>query len=142
MGSWWHSAGPAMRWRQPPPRSRPNALPAQQGTLPLPATRFFGRQVKIPRLCETLLQNRLITLTGPAGSGKTRLALEVAQRLREPFQGAVWLVPLAGLDDPRLIAGKALDVLRLPRSPQLDPLSQLVSALSRQPALLLLDTFD
>jgi predicted ATPase/DNA-binding SARP family transcriptional activator len=160
---------PGMPQREfPPPRG---ALPLA-GHLPLRLTRFFGREAEIARLCEMLLgermsdlgggtsgsgspvdsgpiqnpkskiQNRLVTLTGPGGSGKTRLALEVAERLVEPFGGAVWFVPLADLADARLIADAARDALRLPRSPGREPLEQLVETLSRQPSLLLLDNFE
>lgn len=87
-------------------------------------------------------RSRLVTLTGPGGSGKTRLALEVADRLRTAFHGAVWFVPLQDLTDARLIPDKLLDVLRLPRSPQIEPIEQAVAFLSRQPSLLLLDNFE
>jgi predicted ATPase/DNA-binding SARP family transcriptional activator len=85
---------------------------------------------------------RLLTLTGLGGSGKTRLALEVAERLRTPFHGAVWFIPLQDLTDARLIPDKLLDVLRLPRSPQIEPIEQAAAFLSRQPSLLLLDNFE
>jgi predicted ATPase/DNA-binding SARP family transcriptional activator len=127
----------------------PNALPAHEGSLPLPLTRFFGREEEIARLVELLKgltasssPPRLITLTGPGGSGKTRLALEVAGQLRTGFHGAVWFVPLQDLTDARLIPDKLLDVLRLPRSPQVQPLEQATAFLARQPSLLLLDNFE
>src|SRR5262249_36755184 len=85
---------------------------------------------------------RLVTLTGPGGTGKTLLALEAAVRLLEPFSGAVWFVPLGDLSDPQLIAGAIADVMRLPRSPASAPLEQVVEALSRQPSLLALDNFE
>jgi predicted ATPase len=87
-------------------------------------------------------QRRLVTLTGSGGSGKTRLAVEVARGLVEEFQGAVWFVSLADLSDARLIVESVRDALRLPRSPSMDPLEQVVAALGRQPALLLLDNFE
>jgi predicted ATPase/DNA-binding SARP family transcriptional activator len=132
---------PDMDPREFPPL---NALPGQVGNLPLQFTRFFGREDEIARLRELLLEGetRLVTLTGPGGTGKTRLALEVAVRLREPLRGAVWSVPLAPLSDAAGIVDKVLDVLRLARSPDLEPLEQVVDALSRQPALLLLDNFE
>jgi predicted ATPase len=84
----------------------------------------------------------LLTLTGPGGSGKTRLALEVAEHLRTSFHGAVWFVPLQDLTEARLIPDKLLDSLRLPRSPQLEPMEQVVAFLSRQPSVLILDNFE
>jgi predicted ATPase/DNA-binding SARP family transcriptional activator len=85
---------------------------------------------------------RLVTLTGPGGSGKTRLALEVAQRLRQSLQGSVWFVSLVDLTAPHLILDKVQDALRLPRSPSLDPQEQVATFLSHQPSVLLLDNFE
>jgi predicted ATPase/DNA-binding SARP family transcriptional activator len=122
----------------------PNAAPGPVGRLPLSFTRFFGREEEIARLRDLLLseQTRLVTLTGPGGAGKTRLALEVAASLGGPFQSAIWFVPLVDLADPCLIADKVRDALRLPRSANVQPLEQVVAALSRQSSLLLLDNFE
>src|SRR5205823_3159292 len=60
--------------------------------LPVQFTRFFGREDEIARLAELLCrpETRLVTLTGPGGSGKTRLAIAVTGRLEAQFDGAVW----------------------------------------------------
>src|SRR5262249_54184513 len=105
--------------------------------LPLQFTRFFGREEEIARLTEMLAPltphaSRLLTLTGPGGTGKTRLAIETARQLSEAFLGGLWFVPLADLSDPRLIPGAILDALRLPRSPQQEPLDQVVEFLYRR----------
>ena len=118
--------------------------PTRTGSLPLQFTRFFGRKAEMTSL-EALLSEaeiRLITLSGPGGSGKTRLSIEVGRSLREQFPGGVWFVPLADLWDPRLIAKAIRDTLGLSRSPNRDPLEQAVEALSAQPALLILDNFE
>src|SRR5207302_11033006 len=91
--------------------------------LPMQVTRFFGREQEIARLRALLSPahpltpspSHLITLSGPGGTGKTRLALEAAERLSENYHGAVWFVSLGDLSDPRLIAGAILEVLRIPR---------------------------
>jgi hypothetical protein len=100
--------------------------------LPLPLTRFCGRKAEIARLRRLLVTQgvRLATLTGPGGSGKTRLALEAAARLREALDGAVWFVPLADLSDPRRIVDAIHAALALPRLPQAEPLEQIAEALS------------
>jgi predicted ATPase/DNA-binding SARP family transcriptional activator len=121
------------------------------GNLPMRFTRFFGRNEEIERLTELLLPTtqrpndpttRLITLTGPGGTGKTRLAVEVADLLAERFNGAVWFATFAVISNPNLIADTILDAMRLPRSPQREPLEQVVEALNRQPSLLVLDNFE
>lgn len=121
----------------------PAAEAGYQSHLPLRLTRFFGREQEITRISELLLapENRLLTLMGAGGTGKTRLALEVADRLLEPFAGAVWFAPLADLNDPGLIASAIREAMRLPSSLG-EPLEQVVEALKRQSSLLVLDNFE
>ncbi len=121
-----------------------NAEAGYQSNLPLQFTRFFGREEQLAQLSEMLQSGhtRLVTITGPGGTGKTRLALEVANRLLEPFAGAVWFVPLVDLSDPQLIAGAIVDALRIPRPATAEPLDQAVLALNRQPSLLVLDNLE
>jgi predicted ATPase/DNA-binding SARP family transcriptional activator len=112
--------------------------------LPLQFTRFFGRDAELAQLQARLQaeDTRLVTLTGPGGSGKTRLAIRTAQQLPAQFTGGVWFVPLVDVADHHMIVDKARDALHLPRSPGVEPLEQVVAFLSRQPCLLLLDNFE
>ena len=133
---------PGMAQRQFPP------LAAEQGhgaNLPVQFTRFFGRQEELARLSEMLLlpQARLVTITGPGGTGKTRLALEVAARLAESLEGAVWFVELADLPEEDVIADTVVDVLRAARSPGKAPLDVAAEVLSGYKSpLLILDNFE
>ncbi|HZP82590.1 MAG TPA: tetratricopeptide repeat protein [Chthonomonadaceae bacterium] len=122
----------------------PEAEPALTGSLPLELTRFFGREQEAARLADLLAAGRarLVTLTGPGGNGKTRLALEVARRLALAFQGRIWFVPLADVRDARLIPSELLDALRLPRTAGVNPLELAARALADRPALLVLDNFE
>ncbi len=132
---------PGMSGRSfPPPRAEAGLAPH----LPLTLTRFFGRAEEIARLADLLqdTHTRLVTLTGPGGTGKTRLAIEMAGRLAGPLAGAVWFVSLADLSDPGLIAGAVRDALRLPHSPGAEPLEQAAEMLAKQPSLLVLDNFE
>lgn len=71
--------------------------------LPAPLTSFVGREREIAELTSLLARARLITLGGPGGIGKTRLALEVASRSLGRWPDGVWLVELGDLSDPRLV---------------------------------------
>ena len=129
------------------PSQRFPALNAAKGfatELPLQFTRFFGREKETVRLQEMLLAEptRLVTLTGPGGTGKTRLALEVAARLMHAMRGAVWFVPLADLRDAQRIAGTIAEAMRLPHIAHREPIDQVAESLSRQSSLLVLDNFE
>ena len=117
---------------------------AHAGHLPLSFTRFFGRETEIATLCTLLLSEptRLVTLTGPGGTGKTRLALEVGRSLVEPLAGAVWFVPLVDISEAGLLPGAIVEAMGLSCLGQVEPLEQVVEALSRQPALLVLDNME
>ncbi len=129
----------------------PNAEAGYAGNIPAQYTRFFGREAEIEWLVdclapaerdETAVAPRLYTLTGPGGTGKTRLSIEAANRLLGAYNGAVWFVPLAGYTDARFIGGAIVDAMRLSRAPGQDPLDQAIDALALQPSLLVLDNFE
>ncbi len=72
--------------------------------LPRPASRFVGREREVREVVEQIRGNRLLTLTGPGGSGKTRLAIEAASELVGEFPAGVFWVPLATVRDPSLVS--------------------------------------
>ena len=112
---------------------------------PLSFTRFFGREDDCARLAQWLAdpETRLLTLSGPGGAGKTRLATEVARAARASFPGPACFVPLADLSDAGGLPGAIAHALGLPRSPSAEPLDQVVAALTAQPpALLVLDNLE
>jgi predicted ATPase len=84
-----------------------------QTNLPIPATPFLGRDRELQELLELLSQEdvRLLTLTGPGGTGKTRLGLQAAAETAERFPQGVWWVPLAPLRDPELVLEAAAHAL-------------------------------
>lgn len=83
----------------------------QQGNLPAEETSFVGRRQEVAAIKRLLSQSRLVTLTGPGGVGKTRLALRVAEQVRRAFPDGVWLVALADLSDPGLLVETVADTL-------------------------------
>jgi predicted ATPase/DNA-binding SARP family transcriptional activator len=122
---------------------------AFQGSLPPSTTRLFGREQEIERLASSLLKSgkeppiyRLWTLTGPGGSGKTRLAMAVAGQLWEPLRGAVWFVPIADLSDPEQVPDAIYRAMRLPDAPHAGALDRIIHVLGSQPSLLILDNYE
>jgi hypothetical protein len=95
----------------PPPRSLP-----PPSNLPAVPTSFVGRDAELADVRELLARPglRLLTLTGPGGAGKTRLALEASRALAPRFPDGVWFVPLATVTDPARVGLAVVDALRLP----------------------------
>lgn len=122
----------------PPPKA------PTEPRLPTAFTRFFGREQDIRRLRQLLTDPavRLVTLTGPGGMGKSRLAVETAGGLAEKFGGRVWFVPLADVLESERVMDAIRDTLGLPRKPDGDTEDQVVGALSTEPGLLILDNFE
>src|SRR5829696_10573347 len=79
--------------------------------LSLPLTGLVGRGREISEVGRLLAEARLLTLTGPGGSGKTRLALAVATEVVEDYRDGAWLVELAPLSDPELVPEAVASVL-------------------------------
>jgi predicted ATPase/DNA-binding SARP family transcriptional activator len=93
-------AGAAPEFRAVPPG---NTVPP--GNLPAPVTSFVGRQAELAAAGKLLRRSRLVTLTGPGGSGKTRLAVELARTALESFPDGGWLVELEAVSDPAAVPG-------------------------------------
>jgi predicted ATPase len=79
--------------------------------LPVPATPFLGREKELAQVMELLAGARLLTLTGPGGTGKTRLALQAAAESSDRYPDGVFWVPLAPLHDPRLVLEQAAEAV-------------------------------
>ncbi len=110
--------------------------------LPYQLTSFIGREQEIAQLRELVKANRLVTLTGAGGAGKTRLAIEVANRLVDAFPDGVWLVEFAALSDSRLVPQAAARALALPEQPARPLIETLSDHLASKKLLLVLDNAE
>jgi predicted ATPase/DNA-binding CsgD family transcriptional regulator len=124
----------------PPARQRTDGRPA----LPVPLTPLIGREQEIAAV-STLLRDpavRLVTLTGPGGTGKTRLALAVAEHGAADFPDGVVFVPLASLGDPAFVPSVIAQRLGVREATGQTLLDRLVSSLADKHRLLILDNFE
>jgi len=158
---------PAKAWQTPPlsqleakqplpataggatPRVAPPALPqASQPSplhnLPAHVTRLIGREWAVERLLQLLGRDeaRLVTLVGPGGCGKTRLALHVASELVETFADGAWLVNLAEVRNPALVPMSILQVFGGMPAADIPPMQSLVTYVRDKHLLLVLDNFE
>ncbi|MCL4864170.1 MAG: AAA family ATPase, partial [Caldilineaceae bacterium] len=139
-----------------PVAASPPGVPAPRHNLPVHLTSFIGRQSEMEAIQRLLLEHRLVTLTGSGGTGKTRLALQVAHKLVEngytlpnagrvaapQFEDGIWLVELATVTDPEAVRQAVAAVLNV-REEVCCPLTQsIMEHLRDRRALLILDNCE
>jgi len=83
------------------------------GKLPAQLTSFIGRKKEVAQIQDLIMKNRLMTLTGPGGVGKTRLALQVANTLFDYFREGIWLVELAKISEPERVVSTIANSLKI-----------------------------
>ena len=113
-----------------------------KSNLPRPLSSFIGREKEIAQLLELVRASPLVTLTGSGGTGKTRLALQVAQRALPDFPGGVWFVDLTSLSDPALLALVAASALGIHGISWETALPILIETIAHQRLLLVLDNCE
>jgi non-specific serine/threonine protein kinase len=114
----------------------------QHGQLPVETTGFIGREAELARLSALLEQARLITVTGPGGVGKSRLALRAAAAAAPGFADGVCLVELSALREPGLLVHTVAGALGLPEQSHGSHLEAVLADLSDRHLLLVLDTCE
>jgi predicted ATPase/DNA-binding SARP family transcriptional activator len=97
----------------------PETGAAARGNLPAPVTSFVGRHAELAEAGKLLRRSRLVTLTGPGGSGKTRLAVELARACVESFPDGGWLVELEAVSDPAMVPASLAAALGIGESASL-----------------------
>ena len=128
------------RFQQSPEPAAGPSVPARR--LPVPRTSFVGRQEELEEVASLFdAGTRLVTLAGPGGIGKTRLALEAARRSADRYPDGVAFVSLDGLEDAELVPGAIAETLDV-REFSGDAVTALVSHLRGREMLLVLDNFE
>jgi predicted ATPase/DNA-binding SARP family transcriptional activator len=119
-------------------------LPPQPATTNLPAqlTSFVGRVAEMAEVRDLLQTTRLLALTGPGGCGKTRLALEAATKVLDDYPNGVWLVELAPLADPTLVAQTVASTLGVREQPGRPILDAVLDYVRTKTLLLILDNCE
>lgn len=110
--------------------------------LPTPLTSFIGREQQLADVQALLAESRLLTLTGPGGTGKTRLALKVAERLLDDYARNVSFVDLAPLSDPSLVANEIANVLGIIEYSDMTMGQCLLEVIGQRKLLLILDNYE
>jgi predicted ATPase/DNA-binding SARP family transcriptional activator len=140
--------GPALReleravLRQDPALAAPEQPPAGEARLPVPPTPLVGRALEVATIAALLRrpEARLVTLTGPGGSGKTRLAIAAAAELARELPGGALFVDLATARDGAALAGAVAQAAGADEGD--DPLAAALAAIRGQPLLLVLDNLE
>lgn len=117
---------------------------ASPSNLPYELNRFVGRQQQIRAIFDLFerVETRLVTLTGPGGVGKSRLAVRLASDLKDRFQDGAWLVELASVNNPALIAQSAVRMFDLLEEEGQPMMQTLVEYLRTRKLLLILDNCE
>lgn len=113
-----------------------------QGSLPTQLTNFVGRSEELTKLRELLDNERLITLTGPGGSGKTRLAAELARNIADSYSDGAWFIDLSSLSDPSLVADAVATVVGVREVPTQPFAKTLLNSLRHKQMLLIFDNCE
>jgi predicted ATPase/class 3 adenylate cyclase/DNA-binding CsgD family transcriptional regulator len=110
--------------------------------LPMQLTNFVGRQAELNQVRELLSENRLVTLTGAGGVGKTRLAIQMAGQLAREISGGVWYVDLAPITDAELVPTTAARAFGLPDQPGRSTMDTLTRFIGDHQMLVVLDNCE
>jgi predicted ATPase len=110
--------------------------------LPIHLTSFIGRERERNETARLVTQNRLVTLIGAGGIGKTRLALQTGQSLLNEYPDGVWFIPLESLADEDLVPQTVVSFLSIPEPADQHPVESLINELQNKTLLLILDNCE
>lgn len=130
--------GPGIREDFPPLKT----LDARPNNLPVQLTSFIGREEEMLRIKNILKQNRLLTIIGSGGAGKTRLSMQTAADVIDDFGNGVWLVELDSLFEPELLPQTIAHALGINENPEQNPESTLFEYIKEKELLVILDNCE
>ncbi len=130
--------GDGLRADFPPPRT-PDAHP---NNLPTQVTTFVGRDTELAEAAGLLASTRLLTLTGPGGTGKTRLSIQLAASVSDDFPDGLFFVPLEPIRDPQLVAARIASTVGVAEGGARPIADSLADWLGDRQTLLVLDNFE
>lgn len=123
------------------PALEPDAAPPQTN-LPVPVSSFVGRIDELVLLDKAIHEHRLVTVVGPGGAGKTRLAIEASHTVQGSFRDGVWFVDLAQIPDPGAVPHAVAATLQLGEQSGVEPTDSIAAYLRPRSALLVLDNCE
>ncbi|HEY7200646.1 MAG TPA: helix-turn-helix domain-containing protein [Candidatus Dormibacteraeota bacterium] len=124
------------------PPARPPGEPGPAASPPIPLTTFVGREPELAELSRRLREARLVTLTGPGGTGKTRLAAELAASMDLGADGPAWFVALDACREPDLVAPAVAAAIGFREEPGRSPLETVVARLGGTEGMVVLDNCE
>ncbi len=117
-------------------------LDARRHNLPVQSTAFIGRTEELSEMKLILNENRLLTITGPGGTGKTRLSIKLADGVIDEFENGVWFVELASISDPENVVREIASVLKINVDTAKQPIDSVIDFMRDKEMLLILDNCE
>src|SRR5687767_12842978 len=130
------------REMKPVPIQEQIATITPQHNLPFQVSSFVGREKEQDEIINLIMKNRLVTLVGVGGIGKTRMSLEIGQKLLSDYPNGVWFVALDSLSDPALVPQTVAAVFDIRESPDRPIIEILINVLRAKTALFILDNCE
>ncbi|MCW3098114.1 MAG: transcriptional regulator, LuxR family [Chthonomonadaceae bacterium] len=132
----------AQRYRELRSAADPHGYNTPGAWLPTPLSRFVPRPIEVQEICDSVSLERLTTLTGTGGVGKTRLAIAAAEEMREEFYDRAWFIDLSELQNPAEVPTQVAHALSLVENANRTATEEIVAFLRSKEALLILDNCE
>ncbi|HKJ39303.1 MAG TPA: BTAD domain-containing putative transcriptional regulator, partial [Anaerolineales bacterium] len=126
----------------PTPVAKPNESATPKHNLPASLTTFIGREKELTEITDLIAKNRLVTLMGIGGIGKTSLSLQIGHKILNDYPDGIWFISLDSLSDPDLVPQTVASVFDIQETPDRSIVEILTNVLREKTALLILDNCE